>query len=1226
MSTGGRSLKRYLAWTIISLLLLVMAVLTVVSTFLATESGSRIITQWGLARAAEMEGIEVNVQEITGNLLQGLRLREVDFSTAAVDVRAQTVLADWDPLSLLAGNFQLARLQLEEISVQLKDSGGEAEVGAQSPLANFAFAALPVGISIAEFSVSDLRINSGPQQIDIGSIGSRISLQETELELAGLNLDSDLLVLSGDIVLELAAGLPVDASLRWSYPQPLPMQLQEASGLLELAGSVENLRLSHELVSPASLRSTGLLEIFSEQGLRLDLQHQSDHIVLPEQLLSVVVEQFQLHTRGTLSALEITLATDVQMPDAPPLALNAEGVLTDEKLTLASEIDSPGGTLSSNVILDYSAGVEVSGSFDLNESAPMAVLSTFSPGSAPADFPLADVQVAGDFNFLAIGEQIGLQVSLDDASARLDGYEVTATGSISLDEAVWQFTNLSLVSSANQLLVNGRLDENIDLDWAIEAPALEQFVPGVQASATGAGTLRGTLSAPLVDADFSVAGVSAEFGTLDSLQLTVEGDPEFYSGTLRVGGARMVDVQNPLLIDQAALEFEGTAEEHMLSLTLAGEYADSQLAADLSLNGGFADLANGDWQGQLTRGEISSAAGDWRMLTASAIGISNQQLTVNDSCWSYASMQVCFGLAPGADDSHVAQASVSRFPLQEFDAPREITPLITLPWFPRLPAGVALEGEANATMRAEFGESRQAALSLTATADDAVLILRAGPEDQYGAERSAGEIQEQSYTWRQLSLSGDYQDGEWRFDARAQLDTDNLQDSDLQLTGELDAQLTLDAGGNLLGSSSAEFSDLGWVSAFAPELRDVSGLLESQLDIAGTLAAPQITGLIRLNDASFFLERTGVTYSDIDLSLNGTSFSSATLEGSMTTEGGYIAFSGAVLGLNSRDWHVEAELNGEAFQIASTEDLTLQISPDLNLDANAQRIDLRGDLHLPVFNIELRELPESAVDISRDVVIRNYPEDRPDLARSYTSNQTAVFDLPMSADLKLSLGDQVSFTGFGLQAALQGELEVQQQVTGASFTYGELAITEGYYRIYGQELNLQDGKLLFLGNYANPALDIRAVREVQNQTVGVQINGTLNNMRSQLFSSPVLPEGDILAVLVTGRPASELQSSDGDAMLGAIAGLGIEQSQGLTESLGDRLGLDTVAITNTGNIDSSELTIGKYLTPQVFIRYGVGLFDRFSKVAVDYMINDRLTLQAESGEYQSIDFTYRVER
>lgn len=175
-------------------------------------------------------------------------------------------------------------------------------------------------------------------------------------------------------------------------------------------------------------------------------------------------------------------------------------------------------------------------------------------------------------------------------------------------------------------------------------------------------------------------------------------------------------------------------------------------------------------------------------------------------------------------------------------------------------------------------------------------------------------------------------------------------------------------------------------------------------------------------------------------------------------------------------------------------------------------------------------------------------------------------------------------------------------------------------------MELQQGKLLFFGAYDNPALDIRAIREVNGITVGVLMNGTLKNINSQLFSTPALADSDIISVLVTGRPFSQLGSQDGDALLGAIATLGIERGQGLSTQMRDRLGFDTLAITNTGDINSSQLTVGKYLTPEVFVRYGVGLFDNRSKMAVDYTFSSNIIMQAESGEYQSIDLTYKIER
>ena len=56
------------------------------------------------------------------------------------------------------------------------------------------------------------------------------------------------------------------------------------------------------------------------------------------------------------------------------------------------------------------------------------------------------------------------------------------------------------------------------------------------------------------------------------------------------------------------------------------------------------------------------------------------------------------------------------------------------------------------------------------------------------------------------------------------------------------------------------------------------------------------------------------------------------------------------------------------------------------------------------------------------------------------------------------------------------------------------------------------------------------------------------------------------------------------------------------------------------------LTVGKYLTPNLFARYGVGIFDSSSKVNLDYTLNDRLKLKAESGTQQSVDLVYSVEK
>jgi len=217
--------------------------------------------------------------------------------------------------------------------------------------------------------------------------------------------------------------------------------------------------------------------------------------------------------------------------------------------------------------------------------------------------------------------------------------------------------------------------------------------------------------------------------------------------------------------------------------------------------------------------------------------------------------------------------------------------------------------------------------------------------------------------------------------------------------------------------------------------------------------------------------------------------------------------------------------------------------------------------------------------------------------------------------------------GFGLNAQLRGQLDINQRPNATPLTYGELEVVEGSFATYGRTLNIEQGKLLFMGSYDNPAIDIRAVRSVENMRVGVQMNGTIRNINSSLFSTPTMADGDILAVMITGRPIAEIGTQqDGNALIGAITTLGINQGQGITNQIQNQLGLDTFSINSTGDVNDSSLMLGKYITPRIFIRYAVGLFETESSLAIDYTVTDRIKLQATSGSSQAIDVTYTVEQ
>ena len=53
---------------------------------------------------------------------------------------------------------------------------------------------------------------------------------------------------------------------------------------------------------------------------------------------------------------------------------------------------------------------------------------------------------------------------------------------------------------------------------------------------------------------------------------------------------------------------------------------------------------------------------------------------------------------------------------------------------------------------------------------------------------------------------------------------------------------------------------------------------------------------------------------------------------------------------------------------------------------------------------------------------------------------------------------------------------------------------------------------------------------------------------------------------------------------------------------------------------------GKYLSPRLFVSYGIGLFQNERALRVRYLLSRRWTIEAESGQATGTDILYRIER
>jgi translocation and assembly module TamB len=221
-----------------------------------------------------------------------------------------------------------------------------------------------------------------------------------------------------------------------------------------------------------------------------------------------------------------------------------------------------------------------------------------------------------------------------------------------------------------------------------------------------------------------------------------------------------------------------------------------------------------------------------------------------------------------------------------------------------------------------------------------------------------------------------------------------------------------------------------------------------------------------------------------------------------------------------------------------------------------------------------------------------------------------------------------------LKGKLKGSLLVEETPELAPRGSGRIEVVAGNYRIYGEEIEIQRGQLLFSSSpLDNPGLDLRVARQSQSSTAGgdpitagAQIRGTLKKPQLTLFSTPKMPDPDVLSYLVLGRAPQNGDSGGESALLFKAAnamGLG---GGALTKSLGDAFGLDSLELGGAGGSDTS-LMLGKYLTPDLYVGYGVGLLNAVNTFNVKYRLNQRLMFESNSSAVgTSADLIYTIER
>ncbi|MGQ9509211.1 MAG: translocation/assembly module TamB domain-containing protein [Thermodesulfobacteriota bacterium] len=235
----------------------------------------------------------------------------------------------------------------------------------------------------------------------------------------------------------------------------------------------------------------------------------------------------------------------------------------------------------------------------------------------------------------------------------------------------------------------------------------------------------------------------------------------------------------------------------------------------------------------------------------------------------------------------------------------------------------------------------------------------------------------------------------------------------------------------------------------------------------------------------------------------------------------------------------------------------------------------------------------------------------------------------MDIQVRLLLGEKVYYRAEGIDVRLRGDLRLNIQDPSKISGIGEINLAQGHYTAYGHRLELIRGRIIFTGGpMENPNLDVLAVRKIKEVQAGVAVTGTFQKPVIRLYSRPSMPDTDILSYIVLGQPLGKGAEAAPSLIQAAGALLSAGESVILQGKLRKMFGLDTLDITTPpgeGEVSRSMVTIGKYLTPKLYISLGRSLFTDATLVTLRYTLSKRLEIETTTGTESGVTLFYKIE-
>jgi translocation and assembly module TamB len=445
----------------------------------------------------------------------------------------------------------------------------------------------------------------------------------------------------------------------------------------------------------------------------------------------------------------------------------------------------------------------------------------------------------------------------------------------------------------------------------------------------------------------------------------------------------------------------------------------------------------------------------------------------------------------------------------------------------------------------------------------------------------------------------------------------------------------LSADGDLAMQIRSPGLSLEMLQGLIPGVTYSAGALDLDLRADGSLQQPRLHGFLTLDDGAVQLAATGERYRDIQmrLALAGDRIDIQRLRigsqsGSLEVMG-WAQLAGATL------QQVDVTVRGREFTAMNTPGIQAMVDIDVAIRGSLQAMTATGTVVVPRLRVQVNKIPGTGPRVVQpwELTVEGVYGPGPGAVAAGGEGVDQPLQvniaLPfLQADIRVEIPRNAWAQGPGTAVEISGEIQVTKELEQPFVLSGEINIVRGFASVYGKRFVMRQGQVTFTGSpEINPLLDIAVNHTVSGYLVEIHVEGRARAPQISFSSTPELPQTDILSLLIVGKTMDRLTSSEQQNLSSQLGGAAGSMVAGqLQEVLGGALGLDMLTIGAGESFGGGSVSIGEYVTQDIFLSYevGVGKGGR-NRVGVEYSITPGLKLKGSTSDNgaSAVDFLWR---